>query len=162
MNTYLDFITARAAGELMTPAAWMRSYIRSHAEYEHDSRLSPRIAADLLATCHRIGLGLERVPELHGDFHISAVRAKDAFDARLVSDAPSGARAERCMEAVTNRYAQRAELIARRREMRAKLDEQLEQAARTRAELEQVEDELGAFFRPNGVGPSGERGCLSP
>ena len=61
VSTYLDFIVARAAGELMTPAAWMREYIRSHPDYKFDSVVSARIAADLMAKCHRIGQGLEKV-----------------------------------------------------------------------------------------------------
>merc|ERR1712185_321252 len=71
VSTYLDFIVARAAGELLTPAAWMRKYIRSHPDYKFDSVVSSRIAADLVAKCHRIGQGIEKVPELHGHFHIA-------------------------------------------------------------------------------------------
>jgi hypothetical protein len=37
VSTYLDFIVARAAGELMTPAAWMREYIRKHPDYKYDA-----------------------------------------------------------------------------------------------------------------------------
>ena len=83
VTTYLDFIVARAAGQLMTAAAWMRKYIREHPDYKFDSVVSSRIAADLMAKCHRIGQGLEKVPEMYGDFHITQVTAKDAFSAKL-------------------------------------------------------------------------------
>ena len=65
VSGYLDFIVARAAGELLTPATWMREYIRSHPDYKFDSVLSSRIAADLMAKCHRMGQGIEKARTPH-------------------------------------------------------------------------------------------------
>lgn len=44
LTTYLDFIERRALGELVTPATWMRNYVRSHPEYKGDSVVSDEIA----------------------------------------------------------------------------------------------------------------------
>jgi glutamate--cysteine ligase catalytic subunit len=44
LTLYLDFIERRATGELVTPATWMRNYVRSHAAYKGDSVISDEIA----------------------------------------------------------------------------------------------------------------------
>jgi len=53
--------------------------LQEHPDYKQDSVVSHRIAADLMAKCHRIGAGLEHVPELHGEFIIAPVHTKDAY-----------------------------------------------------------------------------------
>merc|ERR1719473_2080321 len=106
----------------------MRSYIRSHPDYKFDSVISSRVAADLLAKCHRIGQGLEKVPELHGDFHIEKVAAKDAYSALLLSNMPLDRTASTMGRAV-ERYAQRSELMAKKRRLQSELEAQQEQLA---------------------------------
>jgi glutamate--cysteine ligase catalytic subunit len=44
LNTYLHFIEQRAIGELVTPATWMRNFVRNHPAYQHDSVVSDEIA----------------------------------------------------------------------------------------------------------------------
>lgn len=44
MTQYLNFIEKRALGELQTPAAWMRDFVRNHKAYEQDSVVSDEIA----------------------------------------------------------------------------------------------------------------------
>jgi glutamate--cysteine ligase catalytic subunit len=44
VSEYLDFIERRATGELVTPATWMRNYIRNHDDYKGDSVISDTIA----------------------------------------------------------------------------------------------------------------------
>jgi len=44
LTTYLDFIERRAVGELITPATWMRNFVRSHPAYKGDSVVSDEIA----------------------------------------------------------------------------------------------------------------------
>jgi glutamate--cysteine ligase catalytic subunit len=44
LSSYLDFIEKRATGELVTPATWMRNFIRNHADYKDDSVVSDSIA----------------------------------------------------------------------------------------------------------------------
>jgi len=153
VQTYLDFIVARAAGELMTPAAWMREYIRKHPDYKFDSVVSERIAADLMAKCHRIGQGVERVPELHGAFHIAPVHAKDAYSAVLASNMPLE-RSASGMGRVVERYAQRSELMARKRQLQGDLDKQRAQVAKIEKSLTDVETQLVDFHNgsPAGVG----------
>jgi len=141
VSTYLDFIVARAAGELMTPAAWMRNYIRTHPDYKFDSVVSSRIATDLMAKCHRIGQGLEKVPELHGHFHIEPVAAKDAFPAELVSNIPSQ-RSASFMGRAVEKYAQRAELMSKKRKLQGELERQRSQMAKMQSTLAEVEAEL--------------------
>ena len=34
IDTYMDFICARASGELLTPAQWMRRFVRKHPDYK--------------------------------------------------------------------------------------------------------------------------------
>lgn len=48
VNTYLDFIHKRAAGEILTGAAWMRKFVTSHPLYKHDSVVSEEIVYDML------------------------------------------------------------------------------------------------------------------
>ena len=44
VSKYLDFISKRARGELMTPATWMRNFVCSHPDYKGDSVVSESIA----------------------------------------------------------------------------------------------------------------------
>lgn len=44
MTTYLDFIEKRATGKLVTPAEWIRDFIRNHEDYKFDSIVTDSIA----------------------------------------------------------------------------------------------------------------------
>lgn len=44
VSQYLNFIEKRASGELITPATWMRNFIRNHPDYKGDSVLSDIVA----------------------------------------------------------------------------------------------------------------------
>jgi glutamate--cysteine ligase catalytic subunit len=44
VTEYLDFIQKRATGELITPATWMRNFVRTHPAYKQDSVVSDEIA----------------------------------------------------------------------------------------------------------------------
>jgi glutamate--cysteine ligase catalytic subunit len=44
VTEYLDFIERRATGELVTPATWIRNFVRSHADYKGDSVVTDEIA----------------------------------------------------------------------------------------------------------------------
>ena len=68
VDDYLEFICARASGELVTTATWMRNFVTSHSDYKFDSVVSDKIAYDLLQKCVQISEGAERVPELFGQF----------------------------------------------------------------------------------------------
>ena len=68
VDDYLDFICARASGELTTTATWMRNFVMAHPQYKFDSVVSDTIAYDLLQKCVAITEGTERVEELFGQF----------------------------------------------------------------------------------------------
>ena len=85
LSTYLDFIEKRATGELVTPATWIRNYIRSHEDYKGDSVISDTIAHDLLMACKNIGEGTLHVPELLGDVRIDPITTEGAYDTKLDS-----------------------------------------------------------------------------
>jgi glutamate--cysteine ligase catalytic subunit len=44
LNTYMHFIEQRAIGELVTPATWMRNFVRNHPAYKNDSVVTDEIA----------------------------------------------------------------------------------------------------------------------
>eukprot|EP00543_Licmophora_paradoxa_P006555 CAMPEP_0202455790 /NCGR_PEP_ID=MMETSP1360-20130828/13230_1 /ASSEMBLY_ACC=CAM_ASM_000848 /TAXON_ID=515479 /ORGANISM="Licmophora paradoxa, Strain CCMP2313" /LENGTH=914 /DNA_ID=CAMNT_0049075451 /DNA_START=114 /DNA_END=2858 /DNA_ORIENTATION=+ len=85
VDLYLDFIEKRATGELVTPATWMRNFVRTHPDYKGDSVVSDEIAYDLLQTCTDIGLGKLHVPELLGNIKIDLVTAEGAYEVKLES-----------------------------------------------------------------------------
>jgi len=57
ITNYMQFIQQRASGELLTTAEWMRNYVTTHPDYQHDSVVTQRIAYDLMNRCHMIGAG---------------------------------------------------------------------------------------------------------
>ena len=44
LSLYLDFIEKRVTGELVTPATWIRNFVKSHKAYNHDSVVTEEIA----------------------------------------------------------------------------------------------------------------------
>ena len=44
LSQYLEYIEKRATGELVTPATWMRSWVRNHPAYKGDSVLPDEVA----------------------------------------------------------------------------------------------------------------------
>jgi len=83
LTKYLDFIQKRASGELITPATWIRNFIRSHPQYEFDSVVKEEIAYDLLQACQQIGEGNRKVSELLGDVEIHNLTTTRAYDVKL-------------------------------------------------------------------------------
>ena len=55
-----------AAGELMTTARWMRTFVQSHPDYKKDSVVSEKICYDLMDLCDRIAKNELAAPELFG------------------------------------------------------------------------------------------------
>mmetsp|Transcript_6392 Transcript_6392/g.9142 ORF Transcript_6392/g.9142 Transcript_6392/m.9142 type:complete len:953 (-) Transcript_6392:1080-3938(-) len=85
ITMYLDFIEKRAKGELVTPATWMRNFVRSHPSYKGDSVVSDDIAYDLMVACKEIGEGKLHVPELLGNVKIDPITAEGAYQVKLDS-----------------------------------------------------------------------------
>lgn len=85
LDQYLDLVQKRATGELLTPATWIRNFVRNHKSYEGDSVVSDEIAYDLIIACKEIGEGTLHVPELLGDVTIDPITTAGAYDIKLES-----------------------------------------------------------------------------
>ena len=94
ISRYLDFISRRSKGELLTPASWIRKFVHSHPDYKHDSVISESIAYDLMIQCKGIGEGTIACPDLLGDIVIDRVRPEDAYGHTLPGRLSQGERSE--------------------------------------------------------------------
>ncbi|CAF1500131.1 unnamed protein product [Adineta ricciae] len=54
MNEYIEFISQRAKGDLLSNAMWMRKSIENHHLYQHDSIVSEQIQYDLFRQIEQI------------------------------------------------------------------------------------------------------------
>ncbi|KAF0488248.1 GCS-domain-containing protein [Gigaspora margarita] len=70
LGNYLEFICMRASGKIQTTATWIRNFVRSHPNYNHDSMVSQEINYDLIKMLEKIQKGEVKVPELLGEFKI--------------------------------------------------------------------------------------------
>jgi glutamate--cysteine ligase catalytic subunit len=68
LDKYLDFISQRARGSLLTPATWMRRFVAQHEAYRQDSRVPAAAAHDLITAANEIGEGRQQCSELLGSF----------------------------------------------------------------------------------------------
>lgn len=64
INQYLNLISKRASGKLMTNAAWMRHIVTTHQAYKHDSIVTDEIAYDLLWKIKQISTGEIECPKV--------------------------------------------------------------------------------------------------
>ncbi|KAJ1651488.1 glutamate--cysteine ligase [Dispira simplex] len=64
IQQYLDLVSRRANGTLLTNAQWIRQFVRRHPEYRQDSVVTERINYDLLKTVHDITDGKLRPADL--------------------------------------------------------------------------------------------------
>ncbi|CAF2410524.1 unnamed protein product [Rotaria sp. Silwood2] len=64
INQYLNLISKRAAGKLMTNASWMRHIVTNHSAYKHDSVVNDEITYDLLWKMKKISTGEEECPKV--------------------------------------------------------------------------------------------------
>lgn len=103
MMKYMDFIQKRTTGELITPASWIRNYIRKHPAYKFDSVVSDEIAYDLMIACKDIGEGKRHEPELLGDFRITPIEREGAYDVKLDSKKVNN----NCIVHLLRRYSRR-------------------------------------------------------
>merc|ERR1712161_141643 len=83
LTEYLDFIEKRATGDLITPASWMRKFVRKHPGYKGDSILSEEIGYDLMVACKEIGEGARHESELLGDKKIVPIKVDGSYDVKL-------------------------------------------------------------------------------
>jgi glutamate--cysteine ligase catalytic subunit len=108
VRSYMELIQRRASGELLTPAAWMRSFVTAHPEYRQDSVVPPGVAHDLVQAIADISEGRRQEPRLMGRQHIPPLRIDDAWPTPLGS--PKIGNTER--DALLAKYAQRRDLNA--------------------------------------------------
>lgn len=66
ISRYLELISRRASGELLTTAQWIRRFVDQHPDYKKDSVISETISYDLLNTFDRISRGEVGAPKLFG------------------------------------------------------------------------------------------------
>ncbi|CAG0917913.1 unnamed protein product [Notodromas monacha] len=66
LGEYLRLISQRAAGQTLTPAQWIRNFVRSHPAYKQDSVVSEEITYDLLMTVDGLTEEENRDPLLFG------------------------------------------------------------------------------------------------
>jgi len=83
VSEYLDLIEKRSKGELQTPAAYIRDFVRNHPAYKNDSVVSEEIAHDLLVRSCEIGEGTTAAVELLGNIEIEPISTVNAFDVQL-------------------------------------------------------------------------------
>ncbi|KAK0533780.1 glutamate--cysteine ligase [Tilletia horrida] len=76
IGLYLDLLSARASGTLMTTATWIRNYVRSHPEYKFDSVISQGINYDMVLELDKIERGEIEAPGFLPSFY--AQRRRDA------------------------------------------------------------------------------------
>lgn len=71
--TYLDFVSERASGTLITTANYIRNFIRKHPNYMGDSVVSEPTTYDLMRTLQGISSGDIPAPELLGRFQTEGI-----------------------------------------------------------------------------------------
>ena len=62
MGLYLELVSQRASGKLMTTASWIRQYVRNHPEYKGDSVVSQKINYDMIKQLDLIERGEADAP----------------------------------------------------------------------------------------------------
>lgn len=66
IKKYLSFISARARGELMTTATYIRKFVQEHPAYERDSHVNSLINYELVCRLNEIQTGKFQAEELLG------------------------------------------------------------------------------------------------
>ncbi|XP_064597197.1 glutamate--cysteine ligase catalytic subunit-like [Liolophura sinensis] len=61
---YINLISKRASGELLTTARWMRNFVAKHPSYHGDSVVNEEVNFDLLELCRKVSAGEASCPEL--------------------------------------------------------------------------------------------------
>ncbi|KAF7321268.1 Glutamate-cysteine ligase catalytic subunit [Mycena kentingensis (nom. inval.)] len=64
IDAYLDLVRRRANGALLTPATWIRNFVRAHPAYKHDSVVNAEINYDLIVAIDEIERGVRKADDL--------------------------------------------------------------------------------------------------
>ena len=67
ITRYLNLISRKASGNLMTTSQWIRDFVHRHPHYKQDSVINDSINYDLLKTLSKLSKGEIQAPELIGD-----------------------------------------------------------------------------------------------
>ncbi|KAE8205174.1 hypothetical protein CF328_g648 [Tilletia controversa] len=86
IGRYLDLLSARANGSLITTATWIRDYVRSHPEYKFDSVVSQGINYDMILELDKIERGEVEAPTFLPGLY--AKRRRDAEARSQVGKSP--------------------------------------------------------------------------
>lgn len=68
IEPYLELISLRARGELLTTAQFLRLFIQNHPLYQHDSIITHELNYDIIQLCYGITKGTIYAPELLGSY----------------------------------------------------------------------------------------------
>ncbi|KAG5481128.1 hypothetical protein LSCM1_06809 [Leishmania martiniquensis] len=72
IDSYLNFLSMRAAGRIPTAAQYMRKFVKTHPDYKQDSRLTGTIARDLVRRIHGLAMNV-----IHDDDYLPMSAFKD-------------------------------------------------------------------------------------
>jgi len=74
VDNYIELVSKRASGELMTTASYLRKFVTQHKAYQKDSIVNEEITWDLVQHCLAVVEGREKAPELLGDLYTPIVK----------------------------------------------------------------------------------------
>lgn len=83
LGRYVELVSKRASGEIMTTAAYLRKFVMEHEDYKKDSIVSPEIAYDLVKLASDVASGALNPPELLGDLRTTIT----SQDEKVLADA---------------------------------------------------------------------------
>ena len=76
VNRYLELLSLRACGQLLTAASWLRKFVSVHPDYQHDSQLRQSVVADLMRSIEQIQSGKIEVTQLLGKLRTAATEER--------------------------------------------------------------------------------------
>ncbi|CAF0977804.1 unnamed protein product [Adineta steineri] len=69
MDNYLQFISQRANGTILTNAMWIREYVKNHPLYKHDSIVNEQIQYDLMWLIQQIANQKQSLPNTQPSYN---------------------------------------------------------------------------------------------
>lgn len=138
IQKYLDLVSQKASGELLTTASWMRKFVTTHPEYKGDSVVSESIAYDLVKQCELVSRGQADAPELLG-----AVVIKDAGSIPPYQKPLKGAKSFDVSHGdlgnLVSKYSARFYQVSRKRKLQAEIASKEKELSELRSELTQLD-----------------------
>lgn len=69
LNCYLELVSLRGSGQLVTTAKWIRNFVQAHEAYQRDSIISSTVHNDLIEACLQISSGTKLPEDLLGSLN---------------------------------------------------------------------------------------------